>query len=184
MKFSTKKMVWIGVMAALSCVATMFLKVEIPTPIGKTMFHFGDVFCLAASMMLGPVAGGLAGGIGMFFADIFMGWADSAVFTFVFKFIEGFVCGAFAYTLRGRRGNSLVFNVVGSVVGTIEYIILYLGKKFIENFYLHHAALETVLADLAVKGATSSFKGVVSVVVAVALTVLLKKALKKNHIPI
>ena len=183
MKFSTKKMVWIGVMAALSCVATMFLKVEIPTPIGKTMFHFGDVFCLAASMMLGPVAGGLAGGIGMFFADIFMGWADSAVFTFVFKFIEGFVCGVIAYSFK-RHGNKLGFNIIGSVSGTVVYIALYLGKKFVENFLLHHAAIETVLADLAVKCTTSSIKGVVSVVVAIVLTVLLKKALKKNHISV
>lgn len=183
MKFSTKKMVWIGVMAALSCVATMFLKVEIPTPIGKTMFHFGDVFCLAASMLLGPIAGGLAGGIGMFFADIFMGWADSAVFTFVFKFIEGFICGIIAYSFR-RYGNKLVFNIVGAVSGTVVYIALYLGKKFVENYMLHHAALETVLADLAVKCTTSSFKGIVSVVVSVVLTVLLKKALKKNRISI
>ena len=51
-----------------------------------------------------------------------------------------------------------------------------------ENFFLHHAALETVLADLAVKLTTSSVKGVVSVVVAVVLTALLKKALKKNKI--
>ena len=176
-------MVWIGVMAALSCVATMFLKVEIPTPIGKTMFHFGDVFCLAASMLLGPVAGGLAGGIGMFFADIFMGWADSAVFTFVFKFIEGFICGIIAYSFR-RYGNKLVFNIVGAVSGTVVYIALYLGKKFVENYMLHHAAIETVLADLAVKCTTSSFKGIVSVVVSVVLTVLLKKALKKNRISI
>ena len=176
-------MVWIGVMAALSCVATMFLKVEIPTPIGKTMFHFGDVFCLAASMLLGPVAGGLAGGIGMFFADIFMGWADSAVFTFVFKFIEGFICGIIAYSFK-RHGNKLGFNIVGAVSGTIVYIALYLGKKFVENFWLHHAALETVFADLAVKCTTSSIKGIVSVVVAVVLTMLLKKALKKNNISI
>lgn len=183
MKITTKKMVWIGVMAALSCVATMFLKVEIPTPIGKTMFHFGDVFCLSAAMLLGPIAGGLAGGIGMFFADIFMGWADSAVFTFVFKFIEGFICGIIAYSFK-RHGSKLVFNIIGSVSGTVVYIALYLGKKFVENFWLHHAAFETVLADLAVKLTTSSVKGVVSVVVAVLFAVLLKKALKKNNISI
>ena len=78
----------------------------------------------------------------------------------------------------------LGFNIIGAVSGTAVYIVLYLGKKFVENFYLHHAAIETVLADLAVKCTTSSFKGIVSVVVSVVLTVLLEKALKKNRISI
>lgn len=181
MKFSTRKIVMIGVMAALSCVATMFLKIEIPTPLGKAMFHFGDVFCVSAAMMLGPVAGGLAGGIGMFFADIFMGWADSAVFTFVFKFAEGFICGLIAYSF-GRKGEKLGFNILGAVSGTVSYIVLYLGKNFVEYYFLHHAAFGTVIADLTTKLINSSTKGIVTVIVAVALTALLKKALIKNKL--
>ena len=181
MKFSTKKMVMIGVMAALSCVATMFLKVEIPTPLGKAMFHFGDVFCLSAAMMLGPVAGGLAGGIGMFFADIFMGWADSAVFTLVFKFIEGFVCGLIAYSFM-RKGNKIGFNVVGAASGTVCYIALYLGKNFLEDYLFLQAELGTVMADISTKLINSATKGLVSVAVSVVLTTLLIKALKKNKI--
>lgn len=176
-KFSTRDIVMIGVMAALSCVATMFLKVEIPTPLGKTMFHFGDVFCLSAAMMFGPVAGGLAGGIGMFFADIFMGWADSALTTLIFKFIEGFVCGLIAYSFK-RKGEKLGFNILGSAVGTVVYIALYLGKSFVRGYFFNHAEVGTIITDLTAKLINSSIKGVVTVVVAVVLTIFLKKIIK------
>ena len=178
-KFSTRTMVFIGMMAALSCVATLFLKVEIPTPLGKTMFHFGDVFCLSAAMLFGPIGGGLAGGIGMALADLLGGWADSSLTTLLFKFLEGVICGLIAYSGH-RCGRKLGFNIAGAAAGTVAYIALYLGKSFVKAVWLLHTEVGTALTDCSVKLLNSSIKGVVSVVVAVALTALLQKALREK----
>ena len=91
-KFTTQDMVIVGLMAAVVYAATI-VRVEIPTPMGKTMLHFATVACLLSGLLFGPVRGGLAGGIGSFFFDIFNGWASSAPFTLVFKFAIGFLAG-------------------------------------------------------------------------------------------
>ena len=41
----------IGLMAAVVFVATNF-KIYIPTAIGKTMIHFGNIFCLLSGLLL------------------------------------------------------------------------------------------------------------------------------------
>ena len=87
-KFTTRDMVIVGLMSAVVYAATL-LRVEIPTPMGKTMIHMATVACLISGLLFGPVRGGLAGGIGSFFFDIFNGWASSAPFTLVFKFVIG-----------------------------------------------------------------------------------------------
>ena len=71
-KFTTQDMVIVGLMAAVVYAATI-VRVEIPTPMGKTMLHFATVACLLSGLLFGPVRGGLAGGIGSFFFDIFNG---------------------------------------------------------------------------------------------------------------
>ena len=69
-KFTVYDMVVIGLMAAVVYVATS-LRVEIPTPMGKTMIHMATVACLISGLLFGPVRGGLSAGIGSFFFDIF-----------------------------------------------------------------------------------------------------------------
>ncbi|NMA06377.1 MAG: ECF transporter S component, partial [Ruminococcaceae bacterium] len=58
-------------MAALTFVFTMFFRIDIPTPLGKTMLHLGNVMCLLSGLLFGPVRGGLAGGIGSMMYDLF-----------------------------------------------------------------------------------------------------------------
>ena len=57
-RFGTYDIVIIGLMAAL-CFAAIYIKVDVPTPMGKTMVHLGNVFCLLSGMLLGGVRGGL-----------------------------------------------------------------------------------------------------------------------------
>lgn len=38
-----------GVFIALCYVGTM-INIQMPTPVGKTMIHFGNIFCLLAAM--------------------------------------------------------------------------------------------------------------------------------------
>ncbi len=61
-KFTVHDMVVVGLMAAIVYAATT-IRVEIPTPMGKTMIHMATVACLISGLLFGPLRGGLAGGL-------------------------------------------------------------------------------------------------------------------------
>lgn len=92
-KFSVYDIVLIGLMAALCFVGT-YLHLDVPTPMGKVMIHFGNVFCLLSGMLLGGVRGGLAAGIGSMFYDILdPAYISECWITFINKFMMAFLCG-------------------------------------------------------------------------------------------
>ena len=171
----------IGLMAAVVFVATNF-KIYIPTAIGKTMIHFGNIFCLLSGLLLGGVRGGLAAGIGSAFFDVMDPvFVSSAPFTLVFKFAMGAVCGVIAHS-GGSRGEKKAKNIIGALCGSVSYVILYLGKNFVEGYYLHHNPMNTVLASLVQKGSVSLFNGVVAVIVSVLVAPLFLAAMKRAGI--
>ena len=147
-KFTTQDMVIVGLMAAVVYAATI-VRVEIPTPMGKTMLHFATVACLLSGLLFGPVRGGLAGGIGSFFFDIFNGWASSAPFTLVFKFAIGFLAGL----ITGGKACKTPRTLLACAVGSYAYTVLYLTKDFIRDLLLG-GAVETAIADVSVKAVT------------------------------
>ena len=79
---SLKKIVTAALLAAMTCIATMIIKVPTPT---MGYIHLGDGFVLLCGVILGPVTGGLAAGIGSMFSDIFSGYVSWAPATFIIK---------------------------------------------------------------------------------------------------
>lgn len=122
-------------------VATNF-KIYIPTAIGKTMIHFGNIFCLLSGLLLAASGAGWLPGIGSAFFDVMDPlFVSSAPFTLVFKFAMGAVCGVIAHS-GGSRGEKKAKNIIGALCGSVSYVILYLGKNFVEGYYLHHNPYE------------------------------------------
>ena len=69
--------------AAIVCVATFIVK--IPSPATNGYFNLGDCFVILSGMLLSPVYGALAAGVGSALADILSGYAQYAPATFVIK---------------------------------------------------------------------------------------------------
>ncbi len=93
-KITIREIARIGIMAAAVYVASAFLQVPIPTAIDNTRLHMGNVMCLLSGMLLGPLQGGLAAGIGSMFFDLTNpAYIASAPFTFIFKFVMAWICG-------------------------------------------------------------------------------------------
>lgn len=90
MSNKTHKIVITALMAALTCIATMVIK--LPAPTGGYI-HLGDGLVLLSGIILGPIYGGLAAGIGSMFADLFSGYAGYAVATFIIKAVAAVVGG-------------------------------------------------------------------------------------------
>ena len=68
-----KKLVVAALLTARTGIATMIIKFPTPT---FGYIHLGDGFVLLCGVVLGPVGGALAAGIGSMFSDIFSGYAS------------------------------------------------------------------------------------------------------------
>ena len=178
-KIRIRQITMIGIMAAAVYIASAFLQIPIPTVIGSTRLHMGNVLCLLSGMLLGAVPGGLAAGIGSMFFDLTNpAYIASAPFTFVFKFIMAWLCG----TLSRRRSKNVSERsalLTGAAAGAFGYVLLYIGKNFIENRYVLGMPPEAVLLMTVQKGAVSCVNAAVSVVAAVPLGLALRPALAK-----
>ena len=85
-KISVRELSLVGIMAAMVYVTSAYLQIPIPTAIGATRLHMGNVMCLLSGLLLGPLWGGLAAGIGSMFFDLLNpAYIASAPFTFAFK---------------------------------------------------------------------------------------------------
>lgn len=50
------------------------------------MFHFGNVFCVLAALLIGGTWGGLAGAVGMTISDLTTAYVTSAPKTFILNY--------------------------------------------------------------------------------------------------
>ncbi len=178
-KITVQKMCLVGLMAAMVYVASAFLQIPIPTLIGNTRLHMGNVMCLLSGLLLGPVGGGVAAGIGSAFFDITNpAYISSAPFTFVFKFLMAWLCGRLYLVFR-HKGNVVFYSTIAAAAGNLLYIILYLGKSFFEAAVFLQQPVAGVLVSVLQKGTISTMNGVIAVIAAVPLSLAIRPALGK-----
>ncbi|MDY4191943.1 MAG: ECF transporter S component [Oscillospiraceae bacterium] len=188
-KLSTKALVLIGVMAAF-CFVSNYFSIKIPTPIGTSRVHFGNIFCVLSGLTLGPVGGGLSAGIGAFFFDLFSEYASEAPITFCTKFMLAFVTGLVAqipYRMKmpgAESGRTFhLYNVLAAAAGSLTYVVLYMAKTAItlSFFSLNDQGLpypaDAVWATTLAKGGVSLINAVIAVVCAGILFPPIKAAL-------
>lgn len=173
-KITIKQMTLVGLMAAMVYVASAFLQFPIPTVIGNTRLHMGNVMCLLSGLLLGPVMGGLSAGIGSMFFDLTNpAYISSAPFTFVFKFLMAWVCGILYNRWKGKK-NTILYSIVSAAAGSFTYVILYLSKNFIESRFFLLLPFEAVVLSVVQKGIVSIVNGIIAVVVAVPLSIAIR----------
>lgn len=114
------KLVTAALMAAMTCVVTMFLQITIPYGNGGYI-HPGDAFVLLSGIILGPLYGGLAGGIGSMMADLLSGYAQYAPATFIIKALAALLA---AYSFRHLRKNSVILaGILSGIIVTAGYFL-------------------------------------------------------------
>ncbi len=179
-KLSIRQVAFVGIMAALVYVTSAYLQINIPTAIGSTRLHMGNVMCLLSGLLLGPFQGGLAAGIGSMFFDLTNPlYIASAPFTFAFKFLMAWICGVIAH----KCGKEVLWKIIlGAVIGAVSYVILYLGKSFIEDYFVLGLPLEAVTLTVTQKGLVSTVNGIIAAVVSVPLYMTLAPLLKRANL--
>lgn len=178
---STYKIIVVALMAALVFVTTFFIKIEIPTPAGPTMLKVGNIVCLLSGLLFGGLYGGLAAGLGSMLFDLLNpAYVSSAPFTLVFFFLMGFICGTISH-MGGRNGRSAKLNILGAACGALTYYVLYISKSII-SLVIAGSEFVPALISCSMKMIVSGVNGVISVVAAVLLAPVLRKAIAKTGI--
>ncbi len=176
-KISIQKLACVALMSALVYTSSAFLQIPIPTALDSTRLHMGNVMCLLSGMLLGPVSGGIAAGIGSMFFDLTNPiYVTSAPFTFISKFFMAWLC---AKLCRRDKFSQKTTYMISSTIASLSYVILYLAKSFIEQYFILDFELATVILTVAQKAMVSSLNAVFAVIASVTLTLALKPIINK-----
>jgi len=144
MNSNLKKIVMAALFAALACVATM--SIRIPTPGTGGYIHPGDAIVILSGIILGPVWGLLAAGIGSAMADLLGGYFIYVPITFAVKGIIAFIAG----TIYQKLGKTQKKRYMSVFLGGITDIIIVAGGYFLCEIPLYgiSAAAASVPANL------------------------------------
>lgn len=178
--FTAKRMALIGVLSALVFAAT-YIRIDIPTALGKTMIHLGNVVCLLGGLLFGPLTGGLSAGIGSALFDLFdPAYAPEAWITFINKFAMGFVAGL-VYKALSKNGGARdkINTIIGGVSGAVTYVALYVAKTIIMQYFVYKGVWETVVMVAIQKGTVSLVNALIAVSVSAILAMSLRPTLRR-----
>ena len=151
----TLKLVMAALLAAMTCVATMVIKIPITATGGY--INLGDCIVLLSGILLGPLYGGLAAGIGSALADLFSGYVVFAPATFLIKGIMAVVVGLFVKDLSKK---SIMKTAISGLIGECLMIV---GYFFFEAVFMGYG----LGAAAAIPG--NAIQGVVGSILALIL---------------
>ena len=175
-KFSVYQLAVIGLMSAMVFIATNF-RIEIPTPLGKTMLHLGNVMCLLSGLFFGGTIGGLSAGFGSAIFDLFdPTFAPEFWITFIMKFAMGFIAGKISH-MNGFNGENKKINITAAIIGAAAYVVLYISKTIILQYVVLGSNLEAVIAVAGTKSIVSSVNAVIAVIASIAFSIGVRPAL-------
>lgn len=178
--------------AALCYVGFAFFQIKISMGDSSTSFHLGNVFCVLAALLIGPLWGGLAGSVGMTIGDLLDPvYITSAPKTFLLKLGIGLITGFVAHKIfkisrDGERKVSLPIATVLSCAAGMAFNIV--ADPLVGYFYKMYVMgvpqdAATILAKMS--ALTTSVNAVIAVIAATLFYLALRPVLKKtNRLPI
>lgn len=181
---SVRQLAMAGLLAALCYIGFAFLKVDIPVGPEKTAFHFGNVFCVLAALLLGGYWGGLAGAVGMTIGDLTTAYVTSAPKTFLLKLCIGLIVGLVAHTLfKLGRDHSAKYvtgvTIAATVCGMAFNIVADPLVGYFYKTYLLGVPQDIASALAKVAALTTSVNAAVAVFASTIIYLALRPALRK-----
>ena len=163
-KNTTEKIVIAAMLASLTCVATMIIK--IPSPM-KGYLNLGDCIVLMCGWMLSPMYGFLAAGFGSALADLFSGFPVYIPATFL---IKGLMALAAYYLAIHKKEAGHTARQIGFIVsGFLAEVIMVAG------YFLFESMLYGFIPSLANVPA-NAMQGVAGLVLGIILINILNKS--------
>ena len=181
-----------AMLAALCYIGFAFFQIKIPVGDSSTSFHLGNVFCVLAALLIGPLWGGLAGAVGMTIGDLLDPvYITSAPKTFLLKLCIGLIAGLLAHKVfhlsreKARKiplGVATVLSCSGGMAFNIvaDPLVGYFYKMYILGVPQDAA---TLLAKMS--AVTTAVNALIAVITASLFYLALRPVLKKsNRLPV
>jgi len=174
---STRKIAFCGVMAALIYAATL-----LRIPFLGSKVHFANAFCLLAGLLLGPVSGGIAAGMGSAIYDLFAGYDFVGILiTFVSKFAMALVCGLIFHGRRKAEPSGKMAplrTILACIAGALTYVLLYMLKTYIYQRFVYGVPMDAITPVMWSKFVPSIINALFAIIAAPLLFYALKPGLK------
>lgn len=180
-----KRLAMAGLMAALCYIGFAVFKIDIPVGPGKTAFHFGNVFCVLAALLLGGFWGGLAGAIGMTIGDLTTTYVTSAPKTFLLKLCIGLIVGLVAHKIfRLTESHSAKYvtgvTIAACVCGMAFNVVADPIVGYFYKTYLFGVPQDITKVLVKISALTTGVNAVVAVISASVLYLALRPALRRS----
>ncbi len=187
-KLSTKKIVIVALLAALTTAGSA-LRIIIPVTIaGTSSFHLGNIMCALAGILLGPWFGGLAAGLGSAIYDMLNPlYISECWITFLTKGAYGLVAGLVAWSGKtpwdAHSAKSCGKAYWATIAGAVAYALIYLSKSYFYNgLLLSGLTPATAWITVIDKLPATVFNAAIAIICAPLLAIAISKALEKNHL--
>lgn len=135
---SLKQLILASLFAAITCVATLVIRIPIPATGGYV--NLGDCIVLMSGFVLGPYIGAFSAGIGSAVADL-IGFPLYAPATFIIKALMALVAGLL---FKMSKKHSTIWIII---CGIIAEALMVLGYYVFEAFILGYG-WDTALAGV------------------------------------
>ncbi|MCI9439245.1 MAG: ECF transporter S component [Lachnospiraceae bacterium] len=183
-KSDIKRLAQAGLLTALCYIGFAFFKIDIPAGTEKASFHFGNVFCVLAALLLGGYWGGLAGAVGMTIGDLTTSYVTSAPKTFLLKLCIGLIVGLVAHKIfKLCRSHSAKYvtgvTILASVCGMAFNIVADPLVGYFYKTYLFGVPQDITAILVKISALTTSVNAVVAVIAASVIYLALRPALQK-----
>ena len=174
--WTTQKIVYTAVLAALVCAVTFFR-----FPLFGSKIHFANALCLLSGLLMGPLAGGLAAGLGSTLYDALFGGYDplNCAVTFVTKFLMAWFCARIAFS-GGKEGESHSRTIAACVAGALSYVAMYMLKTFVFQMFIYGYPMETAAVTMGSKLPASLLNAAAAMAAAPVLYTALLPALRRT----
>lgn len=180
-KLNIRQLAVTGILTALVFTSS-WIMIPISTGIDNTRIHLGNVLCLLSGLLMGGWLGGLAAGLGSAIFDLTNPlYIAYAPFTLILKFFIGFIAGKIAFT-RDSRGLSTRRNIIGSIIASITYSVLYLIESFFINRIVYLLTPEAAFLALTPKVAATLINALIACIIAVPLAAGIRAAIKRANL--
>lgn len=175
------KLAQAGLLAALCYIGFAFFKIDMP---GHTAFHFGNVFCVLAALLLGSFWGGLAGAVGLTIADLTTAYVTSAPKTFLLKLCIGVIVGLVAHGIfkladATKKKKIVGVTVLASACGMAFNVVADPLVGYFYKTYLLGIPQDLAKAMTQIVTVTTSVNAVLAIVFASIFYLALRPAIKK-----
>ena len=149
--------------AAIICVATFIVK--IPSPATNGYFNLGDCFVILSGILLSPVYGALAAGLGSALADVLSGYIQYAPATFVIKALMAISVYFILKAFKGK--NNFIAKLCAGLTAETVMVLGYFGY-------------EATLLGYGLAAAGSIFSNVMQGIVGIVAALAISSAINKS----